>query len=230
MKKWLCLLLAGALAFSLAACQRSQNVDTPSDATSTNAHTSPSNATEKMENTTSTETTTVNGNPLYLSEPYVYINNENSVIARNKLNALDWETIISIIPATYYEEYPELYGTPLTATLYKDGKPTKLDIYDPRLVRLINFYNNIIHHNLYAYTQGSFNPTALEEIENESFRLVLTYTPIAGSFETAYDTIIVNNKWFVGIQHNIPFGSYPSSAFGRLPFHTDYNWLDVFGF
>ncbi len=45
-KKWLCLLLAGALAFSLAACQRSQNVDTPSDTTSANAHTSPSNATE----------------------------------------------------------------------------------------------------------------------------------------------------------------------------------------
>ena len=41
MKKWLCLLLAVVLTRSLAACQRSQNMDTPSDVPDTTTLTSP---------------------------------------------------------------------------------------------------------------------------------------------------------------------------------------------
>lgn len=165
--------------------------------------------------------------PLYSSTPYAYVEEAG---ADTDINSLDWEAILSSIPATYYEEYPKLHSVPVTATLYKDGKETELDINDPRLVRLLNFYNNAIHHGIYSYTQGSFNPTDLEELENERFRLVLAYTPVVGNFETTYDTIIVINKSFVGIRHNIPFGEYPSSAFGRLPLHADYHWLDLFGF
>ena len=46
MKKWLCLLLTGSLIFSLSACQRGQNVDTPSDATDTSTHISSGNTME----------------------------------------------------------------------------------------------------------------------------------------------------------------------------------------
>lgn len=46
MKKWLCLLLAGTLLCSLAACHRGQNVDTLSDPTDTNTHISSGDSTK----------------------------------------------------------------------------------------------------------------------------------------------------------------------------------------
>ena len=48
-KKWLCLLLTGALTFAITACHHGQSVDVPSNVTdtNTNTHTSPSNAAER---------------------------------------------------------------------------------------------------------------------------------------------------------------------------------------
>lgn len=252
MRKKLCYLLISVLVIAaftgckqnetpqIAATEGTEHSITPTTEITENTTTKPTQnptteptqnpTTGTTENTTSTETSTVNKKPQYLSEPYVYIKENGFDINHSIVSTFDWETIINKIPATYYEEYPELYGAPLTATLYKNGTSAELDINDPRLVRLINFYNNTMHHRLCSYTQGSFNSTDLEKLENNSFRLVLTYTPIAGSIETSYDTIIVNNNGFVGICHNNPFGSYPPYAYGRYPLHTDYNWLDVFGF
>lgn len=97
---------------------------------------------------------------------------------------------------------------------------------------MLNFYNNAVYHGRHAYSTGSLNPEALQEVESDSYRLVLTYTPEGDSWEALYDTIIVTNEKFVGICHDIPYGDgiYPSTAFIRLPLYDQYPWLDLFGF
>ncbi|MBO5024246.1 MAG: hypothetical protein J6D11_08075 [Clostridia bacterium] len=73
--------------------------------------------------------------------------------AKAEIPKLDWNSIIASIPATYYEEYPGLHGKPLSAVLYKNGERTELSLDDERLVRLWNFYNNIVYNCKYAYTR-----------------------------------------------------------------------------
>ncbi len=148
--------------------------------------------------------------------------------------------IIEKVPSDRYEQYPGLQNKPISATLYVNGLPTNIDINDPRLVKMINLFGNTIYHQQYSYTTGSFDMEELSEFENDPNRLVLKYDIPAnegenGKTRDGYDTIIINTKFFVCINHDIPFGGddfpvYPCSTFGRWPYYNDYNWLDLFGF
>lgn len=150
--------------------------------------------------------------------------------------------IISDIPCKKYEVYPALHASPESATLYKNGEVTYVELDDRRLIGLINLYNNVVYHDKYSYTQGLLGIEYLEEkVLNEEFRLELTYTPYIDESvttpirNTIYDTIIVTNKEFVLIAHDLPGykgeeNRYPFRAVGHWPYEDIYPWLDLFGF
>lgn len=88
-------------------------------------------------------------NPSFSSSPFFAVKEGEKPLADSKM-----KSVISSLPADRYETYPNLHNVPLTATLYKDGKEIPVDLKDKRLIRLMNFYNNSIYYNQYAYTQG----------------------------------------------------------------------------
>ena len=187
------------------------------------------------ENTTSS--TTIESERLY-PDAYASVTEGK---AKAEIPKLDWNSIIASIPATYYEEYPGLHGKPLSAVLYKNGERTELSLDDERLVRLWNFYNNIVYNCRYAYTQGSYNTESelYKNKENAEFRLELTFeqAPNSENLEHSFDKVVVvggKSSCFIGIISNMPFSSYPYSAFGRYPLYaTDpgiVDWLVLFGF
>ena len=55
--------------------------------------------------------------------------------------------VVSNIPSEKYESYPDIHNIPLTATLYKDGESILLERNDPRLIGIINFFNNCVYHS-----------------------------------------------------------------------------------
>ena len=140
--------------------------------------------------------------------------------------------ILSDVPLDRYEIYPDRHIIPLSATLYDGDKATPININDPRLISLINFYNNSVYHGYYSYTQGVLSTSDLESAESESKRLVLTYAPYGEEWATLYDTIIVTEKWFVAVCHDVPAydGEYPDTAFGHIPLYNYYDWLELFDF
>lgn len=151
--------------------------------------------------------------------------------AARQVAGLDWEDILKAIPSDYYEDYPGLPAAPLTATLYKNGEAEVLDVNDPRLVKLMNFYHNMVYNEVYSYTQGSFSPNEYEEMEQEDFRLELAYEPRHGSFETTFDKMLIVDGNFIGVRSDVPFGEYPYSSFGRYPLYVEsVDWLELFGF
>ena len=149
---------------------------------------------------------------------------------------------LSSIPAGKYQTYPGLHNVPLTATLYKDGKTTTIDLRDDRLIRLMNLYNNSVCYHKYAYTQGLLNREDIEKAESEEPRLVLTFSTenrgekvVYDTNVMAHDTIIVTNEWFVLIAHDLKGyegeeNEYPFHAVGHLPLYENHNWLDLLGF
>ena len=149
-----------------------------------------------------------------------------------KLSDAAIRDIISDIPSDRYEIYPERHIIPLSATLYDCDKVTSIDINDPRLIRLINFYNNSVYHGYYSYTQGVLSTSEVESAKSESKRLILTYAPYGEEWATLYDTIIVTKKWFVAVCHDVPAydGEYPDTAFGHIPLYYYYDWLELFDF
>lgn len=176
-----------------------------------------------------------------IEKPYTEIKTDTNNISV-KFSDKEIQKIVSDIPHNKYEVYPALHSAPLTATLYKDGKTISIDTNDQRLIGLINLYNNAVYHNQYTYTQGLFSIEDLEEIVfSEEFKLELTYTPYRDESvttprrNTIYDTIIVTNKEFVLIAHDLPGyeteeDKYPFKAVGHYPYFDDYPWLDLFGF
>ncbi len=161
--------------------------------------------------------------------PYVLV---NELEAAEQTKAINWESVLNKIPSDKYEQYNGLHSMPLTATLYKNGEVIELDVNDPRLIRLMNFYNNEIYYGVYSYSQGDFS-SAYEQEKNFDFRLELTFTQNLedDSFETTFDKIVVYKNFFVGIRSNIPFENYHYSAYLRMPLHYfSGNWLEIFGF
>ena len=163
----------------------------------------------------------------FSSDPLADLNGQHV-----KLDDQELKEIISAVPKDKYEHYPELQIVPSKATLYKDGEEISIDISDPRLIGLINLYNNSVYSMQYAYTQGVLDMNELELYKSQEPRLELTYTPHGDYWPTPFDTIIVTNEWFVCISHDIPAydGMYPHTAFGRVPLCWEYPWLDLFGF
>lgn len=148
----------------------------------------------------------------------------------------DWNELFSKVPPDKYELYPNLHNVPRTATLYKNGEVTFIDANDPRLIGLINLYNNSVYYGEYAFLQGLYDKEHIEEIETEEFRLELTYIPyfsdgVYAAAGTQYDTIIVTNRKFALFAHDIPNEHEDTFvATCNIPFSREYPWLDLFGF
>ena len=152
--------------------------------------------------------------------------------------------VVSNIPSEKYESYPDIHNIPLSATLYKDGESILLERNDPRLIGIINFFNNCVYYSQCAYTQGLYSLEVLEKnIANAEFRLELTYIPYGnegpspyGNCTTACDTIIItNSNSFTLIAHDLPGyegqeEQYPYRAVGFYPLYNSAPWLDLFGF
>lgn len=184
------------------------------------------------------EETNVLLNTDFSQSPYFDIVEGGTILTNSYL-----ENIISKIPSEQYEAYPNLHNIPQGAKLYKNEKVIEIDLTDQRLIALINFYNNSVHHQQYAYTQGLLDIDYLNEnFIDEEFRLVIIFTPKVAVADsnydtdiTAYDTFIVTNKGFALIAHEWPGyegqeEKYPFMAVGHFPLFYDYNWLDLFGF
>lgn len=177
-------------------------------------------------------------NTNYSQSPYLDV-----IEGETTLTNSDLDNMISKIPSEQYEVYPELHNIPQSAKLYKNENVIEIDIADQRIIALINFYNNSVYHEQYAYTQGLLDIDYLNKnFTNEEFRLIITFTPnIAvtnSNYDTditAYDTFIVTNKGFALIAHELPGyegqeDKYPFTAVGHFPLFGNYNWLDLFGF
>lgn len=147
------------------------------------------------------------------------------------------------IPSDQYEAYPSTQNVPISATLYKDGEPLSVDVNDPKLIRLVNLFNNALYHEKCAYVQSYLSDTHLEEILGEDFRLELKYEPFGDVLPGPYvndparfDTLIVTNSYgFVLINHDQQAYSgdrpgYSVLAAGYSPFGWQCQWLDLLGF
>ena len=161
------------------------------------------------------------------------------------LTAEEIQSVLSHIPSDQYESYPDTHNIPLAATLYKGGESISLEKDDPRLIRLMNFFNNCVYHSQCASTQGLLPLDYLEEnVIGSDFRLELTYTPCSetgpsphGKSTTGCDTIIITNSpsGFTLIAHGLSGYEgqeerYPYCAVGFFPIYNSYPWLDLFGF
>ena len=147
------------------------------------------------------------------------------------------------IPSSQYETYPSMQNAPISAILYKDGKAQPIDVNDPKLIRLVNLFNNALYHEKCAYVQSYLSDTYLEEVSGEAFRLELKYEPygdvLPGPYvnnPTRFDTLVVTNTHgFVLINHDQPAYSddrpgYSVLAAGYSPYSWQCQWLDLLGF
>jgi hypothetical protein len=154
------------------------------------------------------------------------------------------KAVISAAPSDKYEVYPGTHNLPDAATLYKGGDTIAIDLNDPRLIRLINFFNNCVYYSKCSYTQGLYSKDYLDEnILNDNFRIELKYTESSitpptpyGNCTTGCDLIVIENSdhAFTLIAHNIGGyegdANYPFAAVGFVPMHNSYPWLELFGF
>ena len=201
MKRCLTLLLAFVLLFGFTACNNTSDIGSGED----------------------NDTTTTNHQGAFTSIPYAEIDEAN---AEEEFAQLDWVTILEQIPTDRYELYPGQNGAPTTATLYKDGESVSIDVYDPRLVRMMNFYNNIVYHLKHAYTQGLYPHEEYDKLASSDFRLVLIYE------NDNPDKQIVTGNAFVDV-HSNNIDVYAAPAMGRFPLYahrTTMVWLTLFGF
>jgi hypothetical protein len=154
------------------------------------------------------------------------------------------KAVISAAPSNKYEVYPDTHNLPDAATLYKDGDTVAIDLNDPRLIRLINFFNNCVYYSKCSYTQGLYSEDYLaENILSDDFRIELKYTEYTstpptpyGSCTTGCDLIVIGNSnySFTLIAHDLAGyegdANYPFAAVGFVPLHNSYPWLELFGF
>ena len=136
-----------------------------------------------------------------------------------------------------------MQNIPISATLYKDGETLSIDVNDPKLIRLVNLFNNALYHEKCAYVQSYLSDTHLEEVSGEAFRLELKYESygdvLPGPYvnnPTRFDTLVVTNTHgFVLINHDQPAYSggkpgYSVLAAGYSPYSWQCQWLDLLGF
>ena len=189
---------------------------------------------------TSTAQSTSQSTPAATTAPYTFPGPFPGVDEGVKLSKKELQAIISNVPSDKYESFKGLHGAPLTATLYKDGEVTSLDVNDPRIIRLMNLYNNSVCNSQYSYTQGLLSIDYMSKVTSEEFRLELTFTPSSGYayYDTnilRYSTFIITNSGFFLINYDMPGyegeeDRYPYLARGHSPLHGNYAWLDLLGF
>lgn len=160
-----------------------------------------------------------------------------------KPSAAEIAELWNLIPDDNYESYPLQHNAPISATLYKNGQEIPIDANDPRLIRLINFFNNTLYYKQCAYTQSNLPLAYLEEnVTNESFRLELHYEPYGdrlpspyGTYTSTCDTIILTGNTFFLINRSVPgyefdVVNYPILAIGVTPLASQLSWLAELGF
>ena len=64
----------------------------------------------------------------------------SNVDGSEKLTDNEIKEIVSKVPSDKYEAYPHLHNVANSATLYKGNEIISIDVKDPRLIQLINFY------------------------------------------------------------------------------------------
>ena len=228
MKKFLSLLLAAAfLLLPLSACEKApQN--------------SPESTKDSLETTKehpkiielSPEERSALLNIYFSDTPFANVNDRDL----HDLTIDEVRAIISTVPTDEYEIYPWLHTIPRSATLYKNNEMISIDPTDPRLIGLINLYNNSVYYRKYAYTQGTYTLETIQAAESEPFRLELTFetfsTPtILYDAAISYcDTFIVTNDSFYLISHTIITHNNTLFAVGHFPLGNIHPWLDLFGF
>ena len=162
-------------------------------------------------------------------KPYVCLDEKN---AETAIKGVNWNKILESIPNDHYEAYPGLHTVPLSATLYNGNKVEEIDINDPRLIKMMNFYHNVVYFGVYSYTQGPFLPEEYLDLASTNYRLELTYEPIyeGCNLETTFDKILIVDCVFVGVCSNTPRAEYPFCSYGRYPLHVQsIHWLELFG-
>lgn len=182
---------------------------------------------KKLSHNKSTTDELIHENEAANITPFIIVNEEN---AKEEIETINWEKTISLIPKDAYTPIDGFHTVPTSATIYKNGNYSNLNINDPRLIRLLNFYNNEVSCGIYSYSQGTANE--LYEMKKESdFRLELTFEK-GTSLEASFDKIVVIDDTFYCIRSNVPFEKYSYSSFSRTPLYDigDLNWLSIFGF
>lgn len=173
----------------------------------------------------------VSGGDPAKNEPYVMVDEEN---AYEQVSKIDWEKTLQDIPCDAYIPLQGFHTAPLSATLYKDGKEIELDVNDPRLIRFLNFYNNVVDCGVYSLSQGTAN-AEYEMTRQCDFRLELLFTPVKSgtqTIENSFDQMLIAKGEVFGVRTYTAFGDDDYAAFLRIPLHRvgDLNWLTVFGF
>jgi len=153
----------------------------------------------------------------------------------------DWESVLEGIPSTYYETYPEDTLIPDGAVLYMNGEETVIAADDPRLIRLMNFFDNTQYYVKYAWTQGCFPTERFNEIQSPDSgyiymvitfeaqmweQLLVYYTPNAyGGYLNGHGgTVLATPSRSCGCGE-------PIMATGVWPLELNLlNWLELFGF
>jgi len=153
------------------------------------------------------------------------------------------EDLLEKIPSTYYEEYPGLREKPLTAMYYKDGKSTKIDINDERLIALVNFYSNSLYYGEFDWGPYTLQSDQDDVYNKYSERLEITFEPNNTipqakddiSLEKTCETIIVTNDSLFAVDQHLTYfkngTAYPYTLYdGFFNCHGFVDWLSVFGF
>ena len=158
------------------------------------------------------------------------------------------QNVISKVLSDKYEAYPGLHNAPISATLYKGGEVIQIDLTDPRLIRLINLFNNSLYYEDCEYLLSYLSEEELEkDVISEDFRLELKYEPFGDVYPspyenrpTSFDTVIVTNSSseFVLINHSHKITLYDGKesvlAVGYYPLTYPINdssyWLELVGF
>ncbi|MBE6693922.1 MAG: hypothetical protein E7589_04090 [Ruminococcaceae bacterium] len=231
MKKAIALLLSVILTLVVfSGCNNTSSTETTENTSEESTESTSEETTEYLTD----EKNLVNDN--YSSKPFVNIEETDASLSKDEL-----QSIISNVPCDKYEVYPDLHNVPLTATLYKNGEVISINVGDNRLIGMMNLYNNALYNMQYGYSQGLLNIETIEEVKNEEFRLVLTYTQKEVTvprlyYETVrYDTIIITNDYFYVFAHDQPGyegeeDRYPFFAMLHAPLFNNDGWLDLFGF
>lgn len=151
--------------------------------------------------------------------------------------AVDWETVFSEIPSDHYEEYPDVHlhksSRPVKAKLYINSRGVELEIDDPRLVRLVNFYHNSLYNRTSAELQGCASSTFCSEMQSFPDRLELEFE-IGASKNDPNKIVIIDGGFFCVSDRGTPCPcgcghTYKTWLYTPL-FAETVSWIEIFGF
>ena len=202
MKTLFACILALSLLLGLCGCQQAENETSDSIES---LDTEEKNESSKFLESIDTEEETLDPSlverllsPDYVKSPYFDFDETDPSPTDAMISAT-----IENIRSDRYESYPSLQTIPLSATLYKDGEVISIDVDDPRLIRLINFFNNALHYDKCHYLLCFVTEDILaEDVMSDDFRLELKFKPFGDVKPAPYDdnpsdfdTMIITNRF-----------------------------------